>query len=59
MSYNKFIAGLKGAEVEVDRKVLADIAVRDPAAFAALVDVAKAGLEAAPADTAPADSPTG
>jgi large subunit ribosomal protein L20 len=48
LSYNRFIAGLKYAEVEVDRKVLADIAVRDPAAFGQLVDVAKSGLETAP-----------
>ena len=39
-SYSRFIAGLKAAGVEVDRKVLADIAVSDPAAFAALVEVA-------------------
>jgi large subunit ribosomal protein L20 len=40
MSYSRFINGLKSAEVEVDRKVLADMAVRDPAAFSALVKVA-------------------
>ena len=39
--YGRFIAGLKAAGVEVDRKILADIAVREPAAFAALVDTAK------------------
>ena len=39
-SYSRFIAGLRLAEVEVDRKVLADLAVREPAAFAALVKVA-------------------
>ena len=37
MSYSRFIAGLKAAEVEVDRKMLADLAVTDEAAFAALV----------------------
>jgi len=42
MSYSRFIAGLREAGVEVDRKVLADMAVRDPAAFAALVRVASA-----------------
>lgn len=42
MSYSRFINGLKAAEVDVDRKVLADMAVHDPAAFAALVAVAKA-----------------
>ena len=40
MSYSAFIAGLRRAEVEVDRKVLADLAVTDPAAFGALVAVA-------------------
>lgn len=40
MSYSRFIAGLKAAEVEVDRKVLADLAVTDGTAFAALVKVA-------------------
>lgn len=42
MTYNRFISGLKGAGVEVDRKILADLAVTDPAAFVALVEVAKA-----------------
>jgi large subunit ribosomal protein L20 len=45
MSYSRFIAGLKAADVEVDRKVLADLAVRDATAFAALVQVARDGLE--------------
>src|SRR3954463_3955489 len=36
MSYSRFIAGLKAADVEVDRKILADLAVRDGVAFAAL-----------------------
>jgi large subunit ribosomal protein L20 len=40
MSYSRFIAGLKAAEVDVDRKVLADLAVTDSGAFAALVKVA-------------------
>jgi large subunit ribosomal protein L20 len=40
VSYSRFINGLKVAEVEVDRKVLADLAVTDPAAFSALVKVA-------------------
>lgn len=39
-TYSRFIAGLKAAGVEVDRKVLADMAVADPEAFKALVDVA-------------------
>jgi large subunit ribosomal protein L20 len=41
MSYSEFIAGLKAAEVEVDRKMLADLAINDPGAFAQLVEVAK------------------
>ena len=39
-SYSRFIAGLRVAEIEVDRKVLADLAVREPAAFTALVQAA-------------------
>src|SRR5436305_10201153 len=46
MSYSRFIAGLKAAGVEVDRKVLADLAVRDDAAFAALVKVAEGAQQA-------------
>ena len=42
MSYSQFIAGLKRAGVELDRKSLADLAARDPAAFAKLVESAKA-----------------
>jgi len=41
MTYNRFIQGLRVAGVEVDRKILADLAVTDPAAFAALVDIAR------------------
>ena len=41
-TYSRFIAGLKAADVGVDRKVLADLAVNEPAAFAALVEVANA-----------------
>ena len=44
MTYNRFIQGLKAAEVEVDRRMLAELAVNDPAAFAALVKTAKANL---------------
>ena len=44
MSYSTFIAGLKAAGNTMDRKVLADIAVRDAAAFTALAESAKAGL---------------
>jgi large subunit ribosomal protein L20 len=46
MTYNRLIQGLKAAGVEVDRKVLAELAVNDTAAFAALVEVAKAALPA-------------
>jgi large subunit ribosomal protein L20 len=42
MSYSRFIAGLRVAGIEVDRKVLADLAVTDPAAFTALVEKARA-----------------
>ena len=41
MSYSTFVHGLSEAGVELDRKMLADLAVRDPAAFAALVDTAR------------------
>lgn len=44
MSYSVFMNGLKKASIEVDRKILADIAVHDKAAFAALVAQAKAAL---------------
>ena len=46
ITYNRLIQGLKAAGVEVDRKVLADLAVTDAAAFAALVELAKANLPA-------------
>ncbi len=45
LSYNRFIYGLKQAGVEVDRKVLADLAVREPEAFKQLADLAKQELE--------------
>lgn len=41
MTYGRFIAGLKKADVEVDRKMLADLAVRDEVTFARLVEVAR------------------
>ncbi len=44
MSYSRLIDGLKKAGVEVDRKVLADLAVNDAAAFAKLVETAKAAI---------------
>ena len=42
ITYNRFINGLKNAGVEVDRKIMADLAVNDPKAFSALVEIAKA-----------------
>ncbi|UCF40554.1 MAG: 50S ribosomal protein L20 [Gemmatimonadota bacterium] len=44
LSYSRFMAGLKKAGVEINRKVLADLAVRDPAAFGELAEVAKKSL---------------
>ena len=44
MSYSVFIAGLKKAEIEIDRKVLADLAVHDRAAFNQIADQVKASL---------------
>jgi large subunit ribosomal protein L20 len=44
MSYSSFIRGLKNAQVDLDRKILADVAVQDPKGFAGLVEVARKGL---------------
>ena len=44
LSYSRFIAGLKKANIELDRRVLADIAVHDKSAFSKIVDAAKAAL---------------
>src|SRR5688572_14610831 len=52
MTYNRFIQGLKAAGVEVDRKVLADLAVNDAPAFAALVEVARTNLPTTTGTTA-------
>ncbi|MFR9804634.1 50S ribosomal protein L20 [Pseudonocardia sp. RS010] len=46
MTYNRFVQGLKAAGVEVDRKNLSELAISDPTAFAALVEVAKANVPA-------------
>ncbi len=46
MTYNRFIQGLKAAEIEVDRRMLADLAVNDAPAFAQLVELARAALPA-------------
>ncbi|MGO2664631.1 50S ribosomal protein L20, partial [Mycetocola reblochoni] len=48
LTYNRFIQGLGLAGIEVDRRILAELAVNEPATFAALVESAKAAL---PADT--------
>ncbi len=44
LSYSRFVHGLKKAGVDVNRKMLADLAVREPAAFEALVDCAKSAI---------------
>lgn len=44
ISYSKFIHGLKRADIELDRKILADMAISDPQAFAAIVQQAKAAI---------------
>jgi large subunit ribosomal protein L20 len=46
LSYNQFVAGCRKAEIELDRKTLADLAVNDPAAFAKIAERAKSALEA-------------
>lgn len=46
LSYSRFINGLKKASIEIDRKILADIAVHDQVAFAAIAEKAKAALAA-------------
>lgn len=53
LSYSRLIAGLKAAGSDLDRKILADIAVRDAAAFGALAEAARRALENQPA---PAES---
>ncbi len=51
-TYSRFMAGLKAAEVEVDRKVLADLAVNDAEAFAALVETANSAASSAVSSSA-------
>ncbi len=46
MTYSRLVAGLKAAEIEIDRKILADLAVKDPANFSRLAAEAKQALEA-------------
>ena len=52
MSYSVFINGLKAAGLEIDRKILADVAVRDPQAFGIIADQARAALDKANQQTA-------
>src|SRR5688500_13317321 len=59
ISYSRFINGLKIAEVDVDRKVLADLAVTDPGAFSKLVEVARAAAPSAGAAAPSAGTPSG
>ncbi len=58
MSYSRFIAGLRLAGIELDRKVLADLAVTDPLAFGALVTAAGEALGGAPAGASVSGTPT-
>jgi large subunit ribosomal protein L20 len=51
LTYSRFIEGLKAAKCELDRKVLADLAATDAAAFADIVNIAKAALKSKPAAT--------
>ena len=46
ITYSRLMEGLKKAEIDIDRKMLADLAIADSAAFTAIVDKAKAGLQA-------------
>jgi large subunit ribosomal protein L20 len=45
LNYSRFIAGLKAANIDLNRKMLSEVAIADPAAFDKIVDQAKAGLE--------------
>ena len=57
ITYNRFIQGLRLAGIEVDRKVLADLAVNDPAAFTVLAKAARAAVDAEGIGGAAAQSP--
>jgi large subunit ribosomal protein L20 len=60
MSYSRLIAGLRAAGIEVDRKILADLAVRDETAFKTIVEVAQTALASpAPPETSPSPAPAG
>ena len=51
LTYSRFMEGLKAAKVALDRKILADLAAQDTAAFGEIINVAKAALKAKPAAT--------
>ncbi|HWK43189.1 MAG TPA: 50S ribosomal protein L20 [Stellaceae bacterium] len=53
LTYSQFINGLKLAGIELDRKVVSDLAITEPAAFKALVDTAQAAIASAPATAQP------
>ena len=55
MSYSQFMHGIKLAGVDLDRKVLSDLAIREPEAFAGIVAQAKSALDVAPASVAAAE----
>jgi large subunit ribosomal protein L20 len=54
MTYNRLVQGLRIAEIDVDRKILAELAVSDSAAFTALVEIARANLPASRGASSPA-----
>ena len=58
LSYSRLISGLRVAGVEIDRKILADLAVHDDAAFAAVVEVARSANDGAHNGSAPAPAAT-
>ena len=59
LTYNRFIQGLRLAEIEVDRKILAELAVHDAPAFSALVAAARAALPGTPSAAATSGASTG
>ena len=59
LTYSQFMNGMKRAGIELDRKVLSDIAVREPAAFKSLVEQAQAALAEAPPAGESAEAPAG
>ncbi len=59
LTYSQFMNGMKRAGIELDRKVLSDIAVREPAAFKTLAEKAQAALAETPPQASPAEAPQG